>query len=120
MALIGNIAPLELIVIAALAVIIFGKRLPEVAARTYGHFRRFRTTLDDFRRETGIDRELRDIDYTVRNAARKAATKQLPPPPKTSGPDDDDQEEAAEPTPVEDSSESGTIERDGEIERPDR
>ena len=72
MAILGNFSPMELALVAGLAVIVFGKRLPEVAARAYGQFRRMRASLDDLRRETGIDRELREIEYTVRDAARKA------------------------------------------------
>jgi len=80
LALIGNIAPTELLVIAALAVIIFGRRLPEVAARAYGQFRRGRESLERMRRETGIDRELRNIQYSVSEAARAASEEVSEPP----------------------------------------
>ena len=68
LALIGNIAPFEVLVIAMLAVIIFGKRLPEVAGKAYAQFRRAREGLDRLRRESGIDREMREIERSVREA----------------------------------------------------
>lgn len=81
LAFLTNIGLPELTVIAGLAVIIFGRRLPEVAAKAYGEVVRLRRTIERLRRETGIDRELRDIEFTVRDAARKAALKEPLPPP---------------------------------------
>ena len=62
----------EFIVIGVLAVLIFGGRLPEVAARTFHYFRRFRRSLEDLRRETGIDREIQKIEFELREADRQA------------------------------------------------
>lgn len=69
LALFGNISGLEVGLILLLAVMIFGSRLPEVASRVYTQFRRFREGVDRFRRDTGIDREMREIQRSVRDAA---------------------------------------------------
>lgn len=69
LALFGNISGLEVGLILLLAVMIFGRRLPEVASRVYTQFRRFREGVDRFRRDTGIDREMREIQRNVRDAA---------------------------------------------------
>ena len=69
LALFGNISGLEVGLIVLLAVMIFGSRLPEVASRVYTQFRRFREGVDRFRRDTGIDREMREIQRSVRDAA---------------------------------------------------
>jgi len=81
LAILPNLGFQELTIIAAVAVLVFGKRLPEVAARAYAQLARLRHSLEDLRRETGIDRELRNIEYEVRDAARKGklANPLLPP-----------------------------------------
>jgi len=71
-ALIGNIGFTETIVIVVLALLIFGDRLPQVATKAYVEFRKLRRTLDELRRETGIDRELRDLRRSVEDAANRA------------------------------------------------
>jgi len=70
LAFFGNLAPSELLVLAVIAVLVFGKRLPEVAGRGYTQVRRWRHSLDQLRRETGIDRELRNIEREVDDVAR--------------------------------------------------
>lgn len=65
--LFGNLSPFELLVIAVVAVLVFGGRLPEVAGRTFAQLRRWRSMLEDLRRESGIDRELKDLHRTVRD-----------------------------------------------------
>lgn len=72
LAFFGNLAPSEVLVLAVIAVLVFGKRLPEVAGRGYTQLRRWRQSLDQLRRETGIDRELRNIGHEVDDAARRA------------------------------------------------
>ena len=69
LALFGNISGLEVGLILMLAVMIFGSRLPEVAARVYTQFRKLREGIDRFRRDTGIDQEMREIQRNVRDAA---------------------------------------------------
>ena len=71
-ALIGNISLLETVVILVVALLIFGDRLPQVAARVYAEIRRLRRTLDDLRRSSGIDREIREIRRSVEDAAQRA------------------------------------------------
>ena len=66
---IGNLAPLEILVIVALAVVVFGRRLPQVAGRLLYQLRRLRQSMYDLRRESGIDREIRNVERTVRQAA---------------------------------------------------
>ena len=48
--LFGNLSPFELLVIAIVAVLVFGGRLPEVAGRTFAEMRRWRGKLEDFNR----------------------------------------------------------------------
>ncbi|MFT5464305.1 MAG: Sec-independent protein translocase protein TatA [Planctomycetota bacterium] len=67
-----NLSIGEFLVVGVLAVLIFGGRLPEVAARVFHYVRRFRRSLEDLRRETGIDREIQRIDFELREADRQA------------------------------------------------
>ena len=72
LALLWNLSVGETVVIAVLAVLIFGKNLPEVAGRLFGQLRRLRRTVDDIRRETGIDRDVRDIRRSFRDVEQEA------------------------------------------------
>lgn len=72
LAFIGNLSPLEIVVVAVLAILIFGKRLPEVAGRAMYQLRRMRQSMEDLRRETGIDSEFRSIQRNVQRAAWEA------------------------------------------------
>lgn len=77
LAFIGNLGLPELVLIAVIAVLIFGKDLPQAASKAYIQVRKLRGAVDDLRRESGIDHELRDIERTVREAeweARRAAS----------------------------------------------
>ena len=67
-----NLSIGEFMVVGVLAVLIFGGRLPEVAARVFHYVRRFRRSLEDLRRETGIDNEIRKIEFELREADRQA------------------------------------------------
>ena len=83
LAFIGNLSVLETLVVAILAVLVFGRRLPEVAVRVVRWFQGIRRSLDDLRRETGIDKELRDVERSFRDVAREAKVEDplhLPPP----------------------------------------
>jgi len=71
-ALIGNLSLGELALIAALAVLVFGRRLPTVVAQAVGQLHKMRRALEDLRRESGIDEELRRIDHTVQEVKRDA------------------------------------------------
>lgn len=73
LAFLTNINPTELVVIAVVAVLIFGRRLPEVAGRAAGHVQRARRALSDLKRESGLDEELR----TAREAMREVTNPSL-------------------------------------------
>jgi Sec-independent protein translocase protein TatA len=84
LAFFSNLGFPELLLIVVVAVLIFGKNLPQAASKAYVQARKLRNAVDDLRRETGIDRELRDIERNVREAeweARKMKT--LAPPAAT-------------------------------------
>ena len=68
-----NLAPFELLVIAIVAVLVFGPRLPQVAAEAAHYFGKFRRSLADLRRETGIDREIE----TARRALEDAVPREV-------------------------------------------
>ncbi len=76
--LITNLSIGETILIVVLAIMIFGKRLPEVAAQVVSQIRKLRKHLDDMRRETGIDREFRNIRREFDSAAREATREDRP------------------------------------------
>jgi Sec-independent protein translocase protein TatA len=60
-ALIGNLHVLELFAIATGAVLVFGKRLPEVAVRGAGQLVRLRRSVMRMWREAGLEEELRRV-----------------------------------------------------------
>jgi Sec-independent protein translocase protein TatA len=66
-------------VILLVAVLIFGNRLPEAASKAYLQFRKLRQSVDDMRRDTGIDRELRNIERSVREATYESRLEPRPP-----------------------------------------
>jgi Sec-independent protein translocase protein TatA len=63
-----NLSPFELVVIAVVAVIVFGPRLPQVAAEAAHYFGKLRRSLSDLRRETGIDREIEAARRAIEDA----------------------------------------------------
>ncbi len=81
MALLGNFGVLELVLIAVVAVLVFGKDLPQAASKAYMQVRKLRNAVDDLRRDSGIERELRDIERTVREAEWEARRKAAGPVP---------------------------------------
>lgn len=72
LALFGNIGMLEMILILVVAVLVFGKDLPQAASKAYLQARKLRNAVDDLRRESGIDQELRNIERNVREAEWEA------------------------------------------------
>ena len=72
LAFLSDLGPGEIVVILVVAVLIFGKNLPQAASKAYLQVRKLRTAIDDLRRDTGIDRELRNIERTVREAEWEA------------------------------------------------
>lgn len=84
LALFGDLGFQELLLVAVAAVMIFGKRLPEVAGQAYGQFQKLRRSLTHMWRETGIDEELRRIQRDVdRQLPRE---RRLPPAPRAKPP----------------------------------
>jgi Sec-independent protein translocase protein TatA len=74
-----------MVLIAVVAVLVFGKDLPQAASKAYLQVRKLRGAVDDLRRESGIDQEIRNIERTVREAeweARRTETeaRKLTPP----------------------------------------
>lgn len=76
LAFLTNLGLLEMVVILVVAVLIFGKNLPQAASKAYLQVRKLRNAVDDLRRDSGIEREFRDIERNVREAeweARRAS-----------------------------------------------
>jgi len=65
-----NLGPGEVLLVAVVAVLVFGRRLPEVAGQAAGVVQRMRRSLAELRRETGIDQEIL--------AARRSIEQSLP------------------------------------------
>lgn len=72
LALIQNLNVIEIVVIGVVAVLIFGRRLPEVAGQAAHGLAKARRALQDLRRQTGIDEELRQVRRTVEETEREA------------------------------------------------
>ena len=85
LAIIGNFGWGETLITLVIAVLIFGKNLPEVAGRVFGHIRRARQAIEGLRRETGIDRDFREMGRAMQDAERDAR-EVSPIPPSTSPP----------------------------------
>lgn len=68
-ALLFNLSLSEIVVLAVVALLVFGKRLPQVAAQAAVSMQRLRRALQDLRRETGIDQEIwqmrRELEQAV-------------------------------------------------------
>ena len=65
-----NLGAQEIVILVVVAIVVWGRRLPEVAGQAAGVVQRMRRSLDDLRRETGIDREIQN--------ARRAVDEALP------------------------------------------
>lgn len=72
LAFIQNLNLGEILVISIVAVVIFGRDLPRVMVDLAGYVYKARRALSDLRRQTGIDQEFRQVDYTMRRTAREA------------------------------------------------
>lgn len=81
LALIGNLQFSELAIIAIIAILIFGRRLPQVAGQAAAHVGRMRKTLEGLWRETGIEDEVRsvrrEIDRFERQLPRQVTPREL-------------------------------------------
>jgi Sec-independent protein translocase protein TatA len=68
LALIGNLDTAELVIVMVVAVLIFGKQLPQVAAQAGSQLVKLRRSLDAAWRETGMDDEIRNVKRDFDNA----------------------------------------------------
>ncbi len=71
MALIWNLGFGEVVLIAIVSILIFGRRLPEVASQSFRQMAKLRRNLEDLRRDSGLDRELRDVRGALRDLSRE-------------------------------------------------
>ena len=58
----------ELMIVMVAAILIFGKRLPEVASQAGAQLAKFRRSLQDIKNETGIDNDIRKIQRDIQQA----------------------------------------------------
>jgi Sec-independent protein translocase protein TatA len=65
LAFLQNLSLFEIVVVAVVAVLVFGGRLPEVAGQAASAVARLKRQLADLRRDTGIDREIQGIRRSV-------------------------------------------------------
>ena len=70
----------ELIVIAVFGIMVFGRNLPRIAVQVAAQLTKMRRSLNKVWRETGVQdeirrmqREMREVEYEVRDAANRAA-----------------------------------------------
>jgi Sec-independent protein translocase protein TatA len=85
LAIIGNLHMTELLVIALAALMIFGRRLPEVAMRGAAQVVRLRRSVTKMWREAGLEEELRKVRRDIDNEVDKVQ-RSLP---SLTGPEDD-------------------------------
>jgi len=63
-----NLGFTEILVISVVAILVFGPRLPQVAAEAAHFVGRMRRSLAELRRETGIDREIAEARRNLEQA----------------------------------------------------
>lgn len=100
LALIGNLSVGETVLIAIVAILVFGERLPQAMSRAYREFLRFRGQIDKLRRESGIDQEVRNIKRTFHETASQARLDSPVDPPVPRTPDYDVQKPREETDPA--------------------
>lgn len=72
LAFLTNFSLKEILVVLVMAVLIFGRRLPEVAAKAAVQLQRLRRGLQEFRRESGFDDEMRRARRMIENPIKGA------------------------------------------------
>lgn len=72
LALLGNLGLGETVLVVLLAVLVFGRRLPEVVVQGLRALHKVKRSLEDLRRETGVDAELRQVRRTLEQVEREA------------------------------------------------
>jgi Sec-independent protein translocase protein TatA len=75
MALIGNLNLVEIAIIMAAAVMIFGRNLPRVVAEVLTHLAKAKRAMRDMWRETGIEQEMRKVQGEMRRAQASLPTR---------------------------------------------
>ena len=63
-----GLSAIEIVVIVVVAILVFGERLPQVAAEFAGWMMKLKRSLSDLRRDSGIDREIAEVRRSVENA----------------------------------------------------
>ena len=64
-ALIGNLDSMEVVVVLIAAILIFGRRLPQVAAQAGSQLGKLRRTLDTAWKDSGADHEVREMQRSI-------------------------------------------------------
>ena len=98
-AILWNLGWFEVVLVAILAVVVFGGRLPQVAGQVVRVMAKLRRMFDDLRRDAGIDRAMRDVQDTMRDIDREASIDPEPPPPPELPDESESGEEPAEVAP---------------------
>lgn len=80
-AFINNLSFGETLVIGVLAILFFGKRLPEVAAQAGAKLQDLKRSMNDLRRDIGLDEQLREAQERMRVLEREARARPSAPPP---------------------------------------
>jgi Sec-independent protein translocase protein TatA len=65
LALIGNLDSMEVVVVLIAAILIFGRRLPQVAAQAGAQLGKLRRTLDTAWKDSGADHEVREMQRSI-------------------------------------------------------
>jgi len=65
---IGNLDLTEIVIVIVVAIIVFGRNLPRVAARAAVQFGRARRSMQTLWRETGIEDEIRTVQAEIRDS----------------------------------------------------
>lgn len=70
LALLFNLSVGEIGMLLVVAILVFGRRLPEVAGQAAATLQKLRRNLNELRRETGIDEEFRSAQRTIRESVK--------------------------------------------------
>lgn len=79
-AFINNLSFGETLVIGVLAILFFGRRLPEVAAQAGAKLQDLKRSMNDLRRDIGLDEQLREAQERMRVLEREARARPSAPP----------------------------------------
>lgn len=65
LAFIQSIGPFEMVIVVFAAILVYGRRLPQVAGEAAGWVQRARRSLNELKHETGLDEELKSARQTM-------------------------------------------------------